>query len=832
MTQAVPSSWLNAVNGNWTTANNWTPGTVPNDTAAFEYDVTIGGSATSGTAAFTVTSSAAETIGFLTINANATLDISSAVFTINSTLNSFSNAYNLGVIEVAAGAELLFGAAGSPSSDQAGFWNTGVFDLNGKLAIAAPWLGLYGSTGGFTMSGGSIIGANTGGTAKLQNNNQTIAGSGSIGTGSSLSLNNQKLATINANATAALTINTGTNQIENAGTIETTGVGGLTIESSMQLDGVLAATGKGALTIAGAEISGGGDLNISAVGSLVLNQGQINSGEINITKGGVLTTTAGNTTGVSTNNTLVGDALTTGDIQNAGSIVVANDSTLNLNATFYGAGAIDLEGTSGPTKLEIFGTGSTLDETGAIILSDSAENSIVSNGAGVQLTENSAKIEGAGTIGDTWLRFVTNPGTLVDADDSVALTIIGDTAAVTAGSESSNYFDGIVETTGAGGLTIEGGALGNANYLKANGTGALTLNDVQINNGGGIVETLGSGSIVLLGNSQIYSQAYVSINKTGSLTTSVGDTSDAILNTVLNAGKINVVAGSTLGVDGHWTNTGSVNLEGTSAATIDIHAASRWELIGAGKILLQGADSSILSSGAGTLLDNKSNTLSGSGVIGDANMTVDNDLGGTIIATGTKGLTLDSTAYNSSTSTTYLYNAGTIELKSKGGLTLEQAIYDPGEMIANTGGNIVADAAVYGDGTTTINGTGSVQFDGVCQNDVYFASGAKGKLITEDSTQFYSNIWGFGAGDTIDLGDFAYVASKTKINNSLSGFGVENGGLVLTNGTTNSSPLYFEGNYTAANLTAEHLAWRFSSDGHEIGATGQDGTLVKLVATG
>ena len=186
-------------------------------------------------------------------------------------------------------------------------WNTGTVDLDGTLAVAAPWLGLYGPTGVFTMVGGSIVGADTGATATFENKNETVQGSGVIGTGGSLYLSNDASATIDANATAALTINTGTNWIENAGTIETTGAGGLTIKSNMQQDGQLMA-GKGTLTVTGDSlVTGGGDVNVSATGSLVLNQGQFGiGGVITIAKGGVITTTAGNTTAVTSSNAFCG----------------------------------------------------------------------------------------------------------------------------------------------------------------------------------------------------------------------------------------------------------------------------------------------------------------------------------------------------------------------------------------------------------------------------------------------------------------------------------------------------------------------------------------------
>ena len=424
---------------------------------------------------------------------------------------------------------------------------------------------------------------------------------------------------------------------------------------------------------------------------------------------------------------------------------------------------------------------------------------------------------------------------MVNANGSVGLTIAADAAAVTAGSESSNYNAGLIEATGAGRLTITG-QFNNAGTIKASGTGVLILNGAQIYTGGGRVQTSGTGSIVLEKNAQINHQSAVSILAGGSLSTTALDASDAVENNVTNAGTINVVNNSALYADFHWQNSGSVNVEGTSAATtLYVAASSYLDLQGddplhRGTVNLEGTHSAILSAGAGADLDNINNLISGSGVIGDANMTIDNQTSGTIDATGTSGLILDATPDTSGN--TYIYNAGTIESNSAGGLTIEAAMYSPGKLIANTGGNIVAEDAVYGPGVTDINGTGSIEFGGENDGNTYFGAGGAGSLILDNSAQNYANIYGFASGDTIDLRDFAYVSGSTKIDSTKSGFGEFDAGLILTNGSAYSSPLYLEGNYTAANLTANHLAFQFSSDGHEIGATGKFGTDVTLVSTG
>jgi hypothetical protein len=437
--------------------------------------------------------------------------------------------------------------------------------------------------------------------------------------------------------------------------------------------------------------------------------------------GGAITTTTGNLAGIGTNNSFVGDVLNA-DINNTGTITVVNDSTLNLNGTFWNTstGVVSIAGTTGPTTFEVFNAGASI-YGGTVILSNSAKNLIDSNGVGAQLSDLST-IEGGGTIGDAWLRLYVGPTGVVNADDSLGMTIVGDSAAVTAGTESANYSAGTVETTGAGGLTIDG-AFGNAGYLIASGAGALRLNGAQINTGGGVTETTGAGSIILENNATISHQAFLSVSASGKVSTTSGDTSDVIETTVFNLGSVNVANKSTLVVEAKWENSGSVNLEGSTGATaIDIAAGQTWFLLNGGTVNLGGLDNSILSgSGAsstnGAVLDNKSNTIAGSGTIGDAFMTIDNAVGGTIDATGAGGLTLGAASLN---------NAGAIESNSAGGLTIAGTMYNAGSLIANTGGNIIAKAAVYGEGATDINGSGSAEFGAELDNDVYFGGGSGG----------------------------------------------------------------------------------------------------------
>jgi hypothetical protein len=639
-----------------------------------------------------------------------------------------------------------------------------------------------------------------------------------------------------------MVLETGANAISNGGLIETTNVGGLTIDSEMFQNGRLVAAGTGALTTNGVELHGLGSVTTSNVGKIVLHKGQLTEGGlVNIgsaaAAGGTLTTTSGDTLGLlaSSDDSFAGADVLSADTNNYGTISVANDSTLNLNATIItpSTGTLALNGSTGPTKLEIYGTGSTIDG-GLILLSNSAQNSIISDGAGTQFS-NFAIIRGSGTIGDGWLRLYNSPVGRINANQAVGLTIVADAAAVAAGTENANYNAGTVMTSGSGGLTIDA-AFGNTGILEALGTGALIINGQNlatnpgIGSGGGIVEVFAGASIVLENNAEVTSQAYISIAAGGLMRTSNGDTADIVENNLISSGAFNVRANSTAILEGTWQNSGAVNLFGSAAgaAQIEIEAGSDWTLLDGGTTTLNGFNDSIISQGAGAELRNRGNTIQGAGTIGDTNMTIENDFGSIINAMveGTfKTLTLDATAYDPSTQTTFINNGGTVEASAGATLDIDSAMFNSQYLIANSGSIVDAQDAVFGPGLSIIRGTGSIEFGAEADNDVRYAQGSGGQLILDDSAQFFGNIYQMAVGDSVDLRDFAFnsanpsamkVANPSVVPGGDAGFGILDAALQITNGTSLSSNLFLEGNYQSA-------AWTFKSDGHS-------GTTITLAA--
>jgi hypothetical protein len=842
------STWNNSAGGLFSTAQDWSPTGVPNSGSSDAYLQPL-------SQTYTVTSDLNETLDALYVGASGapepTLQITGGTFSVVSTANPFSNLYNFGTITVGA-ATLVLGASASGDTTEINGPGTVLLAGTGTTAgtiatlqINAPYMGLYGGAQLGVSANGQILGSTTS-LASLQINDGTIYGGGSIGNGASapagdgLSLVVTALGTINANGGRAMVLNTGANAITNGGLIETTSAAGLTIDSQMFQNGRLVAAGTGALTINGAELQGLGNTTTSNVGKIVLHHGQLTEGGLvdigsATAGGGTLTTTAGDTLGLlaSSDDSFAGADVLSADTNNYGTISVANDSTLNLNATITSpsTGTVALNGSTGPTKLEIYGSGASLDG-GLILLSNSVQNSIVSDGAGTQLSNDSI-IRGSGTIGDGWLRLYNSPTGRINANQAVGLTIVADADAVAAGTESANYSAGTILTSGSGGLTIDS-AFGNAGILEAMGPGALTINgqdlptDAGVYTGGGIVEALAGGTIVLENNAEVIEQGYLSISAGGLIRTSNGDTADIVEDNLISSGSFNVRFDSTAILEGTWQNSGAVNLNGSAAgaAQIEIEAGKTWTLLDGGTLTLNGFNDSILSQGAGTDFRNRGNTIQGAGAIGDTNMTIENDYGSTIDAVvegSSKTLTLDATAYDASTQTTYINNAGTVEAGTVGGspgatLDIDSAMYNSQYLIANSGSTVDAQDAVYGPGLSIIRGTGSIEFGAEADNDVRYAQGSGGQLILDDSANFYCNIYQMAVGDSVDLRDFAYNTadpSAMKLGGD-TGFSYLDGSVQINNGTSLSSNLYLDGDYQGS-------TWTFKSDTH-------GGTIITLAS--
>jgi fibronectin-binding autotransporter adhesin len=324
--------------------------------------------------------------------------------------------------------------------------NNTIFGINANTTL----------TGGGTVTlaqsgGGAPIIQQESGSLTLENVNNTIQGSGTIGNGG-LTLLNDAGGTINANAPGQ--------------TLFLDGSGGVTNK------GLLTATLGGTLEILSTTINNFGGNITGNGGTVVLNSGTIQGGTLNGTlqtvaggtatldgaTHGVLTLSSG-TTYTSGNNT---DLFVTGSIANNGNIQVsaaANNTFLQLN------------------------NNTTLTGGGTVTLSQSGGGSAIIQQAegGLTLNNNGNTIQGAGTIGNGGLTIVNGVGgTILANAASQTLTINGTggltnngTLQVAAGSTMhvSSPFTNFSASTLTGGTYIVAATALNAGILKIDALG-------------------------------------------------------------------------------------------------------------------------------------------------------------------------------------------------------------------------------------------------------------------------------------------------------------------------------------------------------------------------
>jgi hypothetical protein len=258
-----------------------------------------------------------------------------------------------------------------------------------------------------------------------------------------------------------------------------------------------------------------------------------------------------------------------------------------------------------------------------------------------------------------------------------------------------------------------------------------------------------------------------------------------------NAGAMVVSDGAMLPLSGLINNSGTIALNSTGNET-------SLELIQQG-IILQGGGTLALSDSGGNVIagtesdvffTNVDNLISGAGHLGAGQMTLVNS--GTILANGSHVLVID-------TGTNVVTNSGTFEATGSGGLVVESALANTGSLWAN-GGNITLQGEVTGAGSATIDGTATLEFGAGSDQHVTFADGAAGRLTLDDSAGFTGTVSGFGAGDSLDLGDVVF-GNMSLITYAANDAGT--GGTLIVSDGTHDTQIMLSGPYEAAGSQAD-----------------------------
>ncbi len=568
------------------------------------------------------------------------------------TVGTLQGLTNAGIVEVNTGETLtLLGS----------IVNTGTIGLNSSyydsdLVAASPTVTL---TGGGTIVLGDgdasnrIYGAVTADT--LYNVNNTIEGSGQIGA-DNLTLVNGAAGVIDATgASNALTIQTGTT-IVNDGLIETTGVAGLALASTV-------------------DDTGGGTL--LAAGSIML----LNGADV---LGGLMSSTGTGQFSANGQTTLDGS---TQQVSLAGTLEVQTGQTLTVLGTLNNRGTIGLNSSGYNSDFIVGSPTVTLTGGGTIALGDFNANRIYGASATNVLDNVNNTIEGGGQIGAGQLTLINGAAGVIDATGTNNQLILSTGTVITN--------NGLIESTGAAGMALESTVSNTTGIILAAGS-TIYLNGADIQ--GGLIRSTGTGQFSANGQTTLDGSAHM----------------------VTLAGALEVATGDTMTILGTITNTGTIGLNSTYYNSDLIVGSPTLTLNGGGTVALSdyGANR-IYGASASDVLNNVNNTITGSGQIGAGQLTLvnsgtisatgtsgltislgstgTNTASGALLGVGTGGLSVQNGTYT---------NAGLIQADDGSFVTFSNGATLTNESATGTlkGGTYAAVANGHG-ATLTLAGT-------------------------------------------------------------------------------------------------------------------------------
>ena len=784
---ATSYKWTDAT-GNWNTAANWSGGQVPNPTA----NVVIGNTANGNVTLNGL--SGDQTVNSLSILASNALTVSGVTLTsatggagisvaAGATLSLASGEINgsvlsgAGLIQNVSGNSALAGDTISANTTFIGQDNT-TTELLGAINNAGTieQIGGNGANGiltigdSVTLTGGGTVLLDSiftsGGSAYLQgvisnqtltNTDNTILGTGVIGNGNLVVVNGGLIEATPESGTSTLTLNGG--GITNTGTMEAT-AGALLVITPIVAN------------------AGGTILTADATSTVELLNAQVQGGTVQNAAGGILET--------------VGNAALDGAAHgaltiSAGSFITATDnSTTTLKGTINNLGTIEQIGGNGANGVLAIGGAVTLTGGGTVLL----DTNLTSGGAafilgnGGTLTNTNNTILGTGVIGNGSLTLVN--GGVIDA------TPEGGTSALTLNGSGGVTNTKLLEATAGGALSI----LTNVTNKGATITATGSLSAVTISNGATITGgTLNAVSGGVMGSTGSATLSGVTLSS-GSLFTAGNNSTTTLVGTITNQGTIEQIGGN--GANGLLVISGAVTLAGVGKVLLDSIATS-------------GGNAFIM--GNGGTLTNTSNTILGTGVIGNGSLTLIN--GGVIDATpedGTSSLTLNGSGG--------VKNTKLLEATAGGALSIVTNVTNTGANITATGSQsvvtVTGGAVITGGTLNTASGgamrsSGSATLQGVTLSAKSLFTSSNGStttlLGTINNLGTIAQIGGNGQNAFLSIGNAvtligggtvlldtiatsggnAFIVGNgntlTNTNNTILGTGViGNGSLALING--------------------------------------------------
>ena len=534
--------------------------------------------------------------------------------------------------------------------------------------------------GGDVSNAGTITLAGTNAFTFVQigASNVTLSGSGTVVLSSS-SPDNVIQATTSGNMLTNQSSIVGEGQIGNAsglvinnsGTINANVSGAtLTLNQSAASTNkdILEASGGGQLQLYGSSWTNTGGTITAATGSdVVLDAG------VTVT-GGTLSTSG---TGV-----VYGDGATLVGLTNTGQFQVQNGYVTDISGTINNTGTITLNGTNAYTFLQLNGN-ATLTGSGTVVLGSASPYNTIEAAASGDILTNQSTIVGEGQIGNASGLVVNNSGT-INANVSGATLILNQAAA------STNT--GTMEATGGGTLQLYGSSWTNTGGNITAATGSAVVLDAGVTVTGGTLT--GSGTGVVYGDG-------------------------ATLVGLTTAGNFQVQNSYVTNLQGTINNTGTITVAASNADTFLNVTSAGATLSGGGTIVMgAGGQYSFIDGPSGASFTNSNNTIEGTGMIGNADLTLVNN--GTINANASPTvLNAPLELYSGSGGIT---NTGTLEATNGGDLYIYgSAVTNSGSgavikaVGADSSGNasyVLLNAATINGGTLTTSGAGVIYGEG------------------------------------------------------------------------------------------------------------------------
>ena len=367
------------------------------------------------------------------------------------------------------------------------------------------------------------------------------------------------------------------------------------------------------------------------------------------------------------------------------SLAISNGVFLQINgSSINNAGTITLNSSTGAQQLTLTAPNTTLAGGGTVTLAGGQL-------FGQQLLTIQEPIQGAGVI-----MTVFNNQSVINANATNPLNI--DLGAAT----TTN--NGTLEASSGGLLQLNGGTFNNAGgKIQALDKSTARLGLVTIN--GGMLATTGSGVIQAFSNGPV-------------------------LNGVTNSGTYQIPTSNTF-LEGTITNTGTIQVNSTAAATSQLLMSGTVTLTGGGKVTLSDQPRNFVS---GTLV-NQNNTISGAGSMGGGTLTN----GGVINATSANHNRL--ILFNASN---LVINTGILEASSGGTLQIQNNVTNTGGVIyavagagASAGGAVLLSSVTVSGGTLKTGGSGSTTGTMISTNSTFNGVANAGTLQVADNTNTF-----------------------------------------------------------------------------------------------